>query len=332
MDLRAGDKVRIGMLGCAITAERTMFLPMQEGAAITVAAVAARDPARAADYTRENGIPAVFPSYEALLAEADVDAVYVPLPNALHHRWVLAALEAGRHVLCEKPLAVDARQAAEMVAMAEERGLLLVEAFHWRHHPLALRLAELVGGGAIGPIETIDCWFEIGEGNLLPDDIRLSPELGGGSLLDEGCYCIDLIRFLGGGEPSVVRAEGVRLDEGVDGSMRATLALPGGGAARLRCSMMLPDRELVAGARIVGGRGSIDVDFPFLPSFGGRIALNLDGETRVETSASRSSWFYQAEAFAALLRQCAAAAVPSPARSGIANMRLLDDIRAAAGF
>lgn len=314
--------IRIGMLGGAIIAEHAIFNAIGEGAPLNVVAVAARDADRAAGYARQWHIPNVYPSYAALLAEADVDAVYVPLPNELHHRWVIAALEAGHHVLCEKPIAISAREAADMADTAEARGLLLMEAFHWRAHPVARRLAELVGEGAIGEIEHIDCWFDISRHYLLPNDIRLSPEMGGGSLLDEGCYCANLVRLLAG-EPTVVSASAKMLPEGVDGAVTAELALPNGGAATIRTDMTLPGETVGCGATIRGTKGVVRVDNPFLPGWGSRIMIG----DRVEEMPTTSSYYHQAVAFAKLLRE--GPHVPSPARDSVANMRVLDAIRAA---
>jgi predicted dehydrogenase len=324
--------LRIGMLGCAATAESAMFNAIAQGAPITVAAVAARDPARAQDYALQRNIPAVFASYEALLAEADIDAIYVPLPNALHHRWVLAALAAGHHVLCEKPIAIDAARATEMVCAAEERGLLLVEAFHWRAHPLAQRIAQLAR--RLGPIEHLECWFNIQAGLLPADDIRMTRATGGGNLLDMGCYCVNFLRMIAGDEVTVTSAEARTLGE-VDGAICAQFQLPGGGSAILRTSMDQPE-AMSSGAHIRGRDGSLSVENPFLPSltsdpmWKSRITLETPGETTTEYAEEHSSYYHQAVAFERLVRS--GDFLPSPARDGIANMAVLDAIREAAGL
>ena len=315
------------MLGGAIIAQHAIFNAIAEGAPIAVTSVAARDADRAADYARQWNIPHVYPSYAALLAEAEIDAVYVPLPNALHHRKVLAAIEAGHHVLCEKPIALNAREATDMVEAAEAHGLLLVEAFHWRAHPVAKRLEALVAGGAIGAVTHIDCWFDISRSFLLPNDIRLSPELGGGSLLDEGCYCVNLVRLLAG-EPTVVSARTKMLAEGVDGAISAELALPGGVTATIRTDMTLAGETVGCGATVTGTGGTIVVVNPFLPGWGSSIAITDANGTCSEEMPTASSYFYQAEAFADLVRR--GPHLPSPARDSIANMRVLDAIREAA--
>jgi predicted dehydrogenase len=325
--------LRIGMLGCAEIAESAMFKAIEQGAPITVAAVAARDPARADAYASQWGVPKVYMSYEALLAEAAVDAIYVPLPNALHCRWVLAALAAGRHVLCEKPIAIDASQAEEMVAAAEERGLLLVEAFHWRSHPVATRLAALAS--ELGAIEHLECWFELPGGLVPVGDIRMMRATGGGSLLDMGGYCVNFMRMVVGDDVSVVSAEARMLGE-VDGAISAEILLPGGGSASLRTSMDRPGGALSSGARIRGSNGSLSVENPFLPSLStdpawkSRITVEASGATTIEEISERSSYYHQAVAFERRVRLGDYA--PCPARDGIANMRVLDAIREAAGL
>lgn len=328
-----GDPLRIGMLGCAAIAESAMFGAIAQGAPITVTAVAARNTERARDYAHRWNIPAAYPGYEALLAEAQVDAIYVPLPNALHHHWVLAALEAGHHVLCEKPIAVNAAQAAEMVAAAEERGLLLVEAFHWRAHPVAERIAALAS--RLGPIQTIECWFELPGGAIPADDIRMTWALGGGNLLDMGGYCVNLVRLIGGDDVSVTAAQ-ARMLGAVEGAFSAQLRLPGGGTANIRASMDVPGIALSSGALIHGSKGSLMVENPFLPGFASgpewlsRITFKTGDETFIEEIADRSSYFHQATAFEQRVRS--GNFVPSPARDGIANMRVMDAVRNAAGL
>jgi predicted dehydrogenase len=162
---------------------------------VTVAAVAARDESRAEAFALRHGIPAAYGSYDDLLADPDIDAVYNPLPNSLHGPWTLRAIEAGKHVLCEKPFASNAEQAAQVAKAASASGLVVMEAMHYRYHPLVQRLRDLVTGGELGPVRRIQCWtnFIIED----PADIRYDYDLAGGALMDGGCYAIDCLRLLG---------------------------------------------------------------------------------------------------------------------------------------
>jgi predicted dehydrogenase len=163
-----------------------------------VAGIAARDKARAEAFGLRHGIPTAYGSYDELLADPDVDAVYNPLPNSLHARWTLAAIAAGKHVLCEKPFASNAAQATQVADAAEASGLVVMEAMHYRYHPLVRRLRELVTGGELGPVQHIQAWttFIIED----PDDIRYDYDLAGGALMDGGCYAIDCLRMLAGAD------------------------------------------------------------------------------------------------------------------------------------
>jgi xylose dehydrogenase (NAD/NADP) len=226
--------------------------------AVEVVAVASRDQARADAYAAEHGIATAYGSYEALLADPAIDAVYISLPNGLHCRWSLLALEAGKHVLCEKPMSSDPLQVAAVFDLAEERGLHCMEAFMWRHNPQTRRLEQLVREGVIGELRVIRSDF----GFTLPldsGDARLASELDGGSLGDLGCYCISATRLLGG-EPESVVARQVLGGGGVDIRFGATLALPGGVLAELYCGFDLPRRHAL---EVIGSEGSILVDDPW---------------------------------------------------------------------
>ncbi|MDX6566356.1 MAG: hypothetical protein QOE10_2018 [Gaiellales bacterium] len=238
---------------------------------VEVVAVASRDQARADAYAREHGIATAYGSYEALLADPTIDAVYISLPNGLHCRWSIRALEAGKHVLCEKPMSSDPSEVAAVFDVAEARGLYCMEAFMWRHHPQTRRLEQLVADGAIGELRLIRSDFSF----LLtdPTDVRLRAELEGGSLADLGCYCISATRLLAG-EPESVVARQVLAQSGVDMRIAATLALPGRVLALLHCGFDLPPHYVL---EVVGSEGSITVDDPWHCQ---RVGLRL---TRGET-------------------------------------------------
>ena len=186
--------MRIGVLGAARIAPAALVKPAQVVDGVEVGAVAARDRRRAEAFAARYGVPAVHDSYAAVLADPSLDAVYVPLPNGLHARWTLAALKAGKHVLCEKPFTSNAAQAREVAAAADGTGLVVMEAFHYRYHPLARRMAELVRGGELGRIERVETAMCF----PLPrfSDIRYDFSLAGGALMDAGCYAVHAMRLL----------------------------------------------------------------------------------------------------------------------------------------
>ena len=228
-----------------------------------VVAVASREPERAEAFASANDIPRHFGSYEALLDAEDVDALYIPLPNSLHREWTIAACAAGKHVLCEKPLALDAAECQEMEDAAREHGVTLMEAFMYRFHPRTERVLELLRGGALGELRAIQASFSFRL--TKPDNIRLQPELGGGSLMDVGCYCVNVARTLAGREPVEVQAFAGWADTGVDAEMAGSLRFDGGLVAQFDSALTLERRERYAAA---GPDGHVVVESAFLPGTG----------------------------------------------------------------
>ncbi|MDA8292591.1 MAG: Gfo/Idh/MocA family oxidoreductase [Actinomycetota bacterium] len=318
--------MRIGILGAARIAPKALVVPASEIEGVTVEAVAARDRARAERFASENGIPTVHDDYAALVADDRLDAVYVALPNSLHAQWSIAALEAGRHVLVEKPFASNAGEAREMVAAAERAGRYLVEAFHWRYHPLAARMIEI--GARIGPLVRVDAEFS----SDIRDhaDIRYQPELAGGALMDLGCYALHWVRTFVGEEPTVERASAVENPPGVDEVLVAELRFPSGVECRLRTSME-DGQEFVAFLTAEGEHGSLMVTNPIIPHTGNRLRASLDDGTEIDEEVGGSSTYhYQLEAFAALLEH---GGVPLTGGSdAIANMEAIDAAYRAAGM
>ncbi|MBB5806005.1 putative dehydrogenase [Saccharothrix ecbatanensis] len=253
-----------------------------------------------------------------------MDAVYIPLPNGLHGKWTLAALAAGKHVLCEKPFAANADEAAEVAAAARKSGLVVMEAFHYRYHPLALRLPEVVAElGELRHVEARLCF-------PLPrfKDIRYSLELAGGALMDAGCYAVNLVRMLGG-EPEVRSARALVKEPGVDRAMRAELKFTEGHTGTVVTSMW--SRSLLRlSAKVLGANGSMRVFNPFAPQFGHRLTVKLDGHRRVETFERRPSYEYQLDAFADAVLH--GKQFPTTADDAVATMRVVDDIYRAAGL
>jgi xylose dehydrogenase (NAD/NADP) len=247
-------------------------------------AVASRSPERAEAYAREHGLPRWHGSYDALLADPEVDAVYVPLPNALHVEWSIRALEAGKHVLCEKPMSRRPEEVERAFDVAEREGLVLAEGLQWRHHEQIARARALVEDGAIGRLRALRAGFSFVA--LGPGDIRLDGALDGGALMDVGCYCISGLRALTGAEPERVYAEEVRGGGDVDVALVATLRFPGDVVATLDCGLAYAEHQRL---EATGDAGTIVLENPWP---GGRSAIELrrrDGSVeRLETAPADS--------------------------------------------
>ena len=260
---------------------------------VEVVAVASRDLARAEAYAAERGIERAYGSYEALLADPGIDAVYVSLPNALHHEWTLQALEAGKHVLCEKPYSPRPDEVDEAFDAAE---LVFMEAFMWRHHPQTKRLAELVAEGAIGELRLIRATFSFLLTRL--DDVRLDPVLDGGALMDVGCYCISGARLLAG-EPDAVSGQAVTTALGVDVRFAATLDFGGEVLGHFDCAFDLPLRaELTA----VGSEGQLHLADPWFAQSPGIELHRADGATERIDVTGDARYAPQWRNFAAAVR------------------------------
>ena len=319
--------VRIGILGAARIAPAALIKPARNLDEAEVGAVAARDRNRADAFASKHGIPLVRDSYAALIADTEIDAIYNPLPNGLHAEWTIAALEAGKHVLCEKPFTANAKEAEEVAAVAARTGRVVMEAFHYRYHPLAKRMREIVESGELGGIrrvETALCF-------PLPkfSDIRYQYDLAGGATMDVGSYSVHMARLLGCEEPSVRSAEAKLRTPDIDRAMQAELAFPSGHTGRITCSMW-SSWFLKTYARVTGDRGELRVINPTTPQLWHRMRVKSDGTTRTERFPRRPTYEYQLEAFcAAVLRD---EPTLTPPADSIANMRVLDAIYVAAGM
>lgn len=321
------NPVRIGILGAARIAPMALIRPAKQVPEAAIVAVAARDPARAAAFARKHGIPRVAESYAALLDDPEVDAIYNPLPNSLHAEWSIKAMEAGKDVLCEKPIASNADEAAAMVQVAARTGRLLVEAFHYRYHPLAARMKAIVDSGALGAVRHIEAVMCIPL--VIPGDIRYRWDLAGGATMDIGCYAINMVRFLAGAEPEVVRAEARLSSPKVDRWMTADFRFADGRSGRFTCSLF-SSQLLQLRALVQGERGKLRIFNPLAPHFYHRLTLRTaDGTTR-ERVVGDPTYTHQLRAFAAAVRD--RSALPTDARDGIANMRVIDAVYEKAGL
>jgi predicted dehydrogenase len=318
--------LRFGILGAARIAPMALVRPARRVPGAAIAAVAARDPRRAEAFAARHGVPRAHTGYEALLADPEIEAIYNPLPNSLHATWTIRALEAGKHVLCEKPFASDAAEAETMAAAAARSGLVLMEAFHYRYHALFGRMREIVGGGELGDIRHLEASFCIPL--LRRDDIRWRRELAGGALMDTGCYVVHLLRHLAGAEPEVVSARAAWTRGGVDRWLTADLRFPGGRTARFTCALLS-----VAGvrlsARVMGERGQLSALNWVAPQLGHRLRVVTPAGRRVEHLAGDGSYDAQLRAFVAAVRD--GAPFPTDPPDAVANMRAIDAIYVAAG-
>jgi predicted dehydrogenase len=321
-------QVRWGILSTADIGMRKVTPAIQRARNCEVVAIASRDADRAAAAAAELQIPASYGTYEALLAADDVDAVYIPLPNDLHAPWTIAAAEAGKHVLCEKPLALTAAQAVQMGAAADAAGVKLAEAFMYRHHPSWVEAARLVRAGAVGELQGVQSWFSYHNDD--PADIRNRPENGGGAIMDIGCYCIHLSRLLFAGEPTTIHAA-VRRDPvmGIDTLSSALLVFPGGGQASFTCSTRAePDQRV----HIVGSAGRIEIEIPFNipPARETRIRVTAGGDppvapnTEVVTFPAADAYTLQAEVFARAILDDTE--LPVTIDDAVANLQVIETI------
>jgi D-xylose 1-dehydrogenase (NADP+, D-xylono-1,5-lactone-forming) len=226
----SNEPLRIGILSTANIA-RQFIAGVLPSSTVSVVAVASRDAAKAASFAGETGIPRHYGSYAALLADPDIDAIYNPLPNSLHAEWSIRAMESGKHVLCEKPIAVTAAEARTMFAAARRCGVHLVEAYPYRAQPQTLKLKEVVESGALGRVQLIQA--SMGFTMASETNIRSSPLLGGGALMDIGVYPVSLARMLAKERPSQVSAVAHWTDSGVDRTLAATIEFPSGLLAQI---------------------------------------------------------------------------------------------------
>ena len=319
--------LRIGVLGAARIAPSALIKPAKDNAEVVVAAVAARDGSRARAFAAKHGIARVHESYEALIADPDLDAVYNPLPNGLHGKWTRAALAAGKHVLCEKPFTANAAEAREIADLAAKSDRVVMEAFHYRYHPLALRTEQIIGSGELGKLERVEAALCF----PLPkfSDIRYNYSLAGGAMMDAGCYAVHMARTFGGSTPEVVSAQAKLRDPQVDRAMTAELRFAEGHTGRVRCSMW-SSRLLEITAHVVGDRGEVRLFNPVTPQFFHRLSIRSSDGKRVERFPRRPSYAYQLDAFAgAVLRGERVKTTPTDA---IENMTVIDAIYRAAGL
>jgi D-xylose 1-dehydrogenase (NADP+, D-xylono-1,5-lactone-forming) len=252
---------------------RALIPPLQASKRNKLVAVASRSQARAEEYARQWNIPGAYGSYEEMLADPDIDVIYNPLPNSLHAEWTIRAVEAGKHVLCEKPLAISTAEVDAVITAAKAHRQIVAEAFMYRHHPQTMKVKEMVEGGAIGELRLVRGAFTFNINR--PGDVRLDPQLGGGSIWDVGCYPLSYTRCVIGREPQEVFGWQVTGNSGVDEVFTAQMRFPGDILAQFDCGFRSDFR---AQMEFVGSLGTIIVPSPFKPDANEKILLRRGDE------------------------------------------------------
>jgi len=325
------NELRWGVLSTAKIGRDKVIPGIQAADRCEVVAIGSRDADRARGVAEELGIPRVHGSYEALIDDPEVDAVYIPLPNHLHMEWTIAAARAGKHVLCEKPIALTAADAQEMAAVCAAEGVRLMEAFMYRLHPSWVAVRGIVGSGRLGQLQAVQSWFSYFNDD--PTNIRNIREYGGGALMDIGCYSVNLSRMLFGGEPDRIEASITRDPaSGVDVLTSALMGF-GDGVATFTCSTRAePDQRV----HVYGTEGHLSVGIPFnIPPYRPtEVSVTAGGDppvapdTEVLMFEPADQYAVQAEGFASAVLD--GEPVPLPPEDSIANMRVIEEIVAAA--
>ena len=324
------SNLRWGVMSTADIAIKKVIPGMRRSVRSEVVAIASRETGRAQAVATELAIPRAHGSYEALLADPDVDAVYIPLPNHMHAEWAIAAAAAGKHVRCEKPRAMTAADAERMATAAADAGVHLMEAFMYRHHPSWVAAVDLVRSGRIGQLTAVQSWFSYFNDD--PTNIRNILAVGGGALYDIGCYNVSLSRLLFGAEPLDVLATVVRDPLGGTDTLTSAILRFESGVASFTCSTRLETDQRV---HIYGTEGRISIDIPFNipPTLPTRIHLTHGGEAPVAPNTETFT-FEAMDPYAAEVDAFAAAVLdggptPVPASDAVANLRVIQRILAA---
>jgi len=323
--------LRIGTLGAARITPDALIHPARAIGGVAVTAIAARDPERASAFAASHGIETVHRDYASLIADPDIDVVYNPLPIDGHAHWSIAALRAGKHVLCEKPFAMNAGEAAAMVEAAGQARRRLVEAFHYRYHPAFDTCLTWVKSGLVGELVRIDAAFHV----PIRDNgsqIRHRPEHGGGAMMDLGCYPVSWALMLAGGGPAdIVGAEAAMTPSGVDERMTGELVFPSGVRASVSADMGLGCARRIE-LSVTGDEGRIDFVNPLVPHLGGSLTLRRPGEEDEHAVISPiSTYTWQLAALAEALRDDTPLPTEAPALL-MAQQETLDGLYAAAGL
>ena len=313
--------IKFGILGCGRIVERGLAPGLAASSKAELHAIASARPGVAVEWAEKYDVPKPYESYEALLGNADVDAVYVPCTGDMHAKWTKAAAAAGKHVLCEKPLARNVSEAKAMIAACDDAGVMLQEAFMWRHHPRAAHTRELIDEGVIGPLRLINVNFSF---DIDRSDWRMRPEKGGGAMWDIGCYGVNCSRYFTRAEPTSTYARAHWADTGVDMTMQIALRFPNDVLANIDCSFEAPFR---CRAELVGEQGRIMLEDAFLPTDDSVIYVqrsnDRDAVIDVERVEPANQYGCQVDAFCDAITS---GQLVDGAENGLANMAVLEQI------
>lgn len=319
--------IRFGTLGAARITPAALVSPCKNIDGAEVSVVAARDRARAEAFAQEHGIPIVVDSYEDVVNHPDINAVYNPLHIGLHHEWSIKALAAGKHVLCEKSFASNAKEAQEMAGVARETGLVLMDAFHYRYHPCFIRAKEIYDSGVLGDIVEIDGAFHVA--GHREGDIRTEYATAGGVTMDIGCYPISWVRHISGEEPVEVNAKAETGKADVDLFLTADLIFPSGIVGHISGDMRNGGKPR-ADLKVTGSKGTMFIRNPLAPQHGCKFEVTIDGVTTRETVSDRASYDYQLDAFIAAIEN--GTPLYTDADEAVNQMKAIDACYEAAGL
>ncbi|MAT03962.1 MAG: oxidoreductase [Acidimicrobiaceae bacterium] len=322
--------IRLGLVAASRIARKAIIDPLSDVDGVELTAVAARDLERARAAADEWGAPHAFGSYEELLRSDAVDAVYIGTPASLHRHWAIAAIEAGKHVLCEKPLAANADDARAIADAARDGDVVVMEAFHWRYHPFVERIRATLDEGVLGRIDRIEAAFDIPDGWIPRDDIRWELGLGGGATMDLGCYAIQFVRWAARSEPDVVAAEAVCPVEEIDGSLTAELRWPSGVTGRIQSSMIATGSQVEVWLRVIGEHGRLIATNPLAPQHGATLVVESGDRIWYEQAETSTSYFHQLVAFRDAIVE--GREFPTTVDDGVRNMQVIDACYRAAGL
>jgi predicted dehydrogenase len=322
--------IRLGVLAASRIAEQAAAQPALLVDGLDITAVAARDVGRARDAADKWGAGHAYGSYRELVDSPEVDAIYVATPASLHREWAIAAIEAGKHVLCEKPFAANADDARRIAVVAGARpDVVVMEAYHWRYHPYVGQMREVIDSGVLGDVVRVEAAFDVPGGEIPRDDIRWILALGGGSTMDLGCYPIQWVRWAVGADPEVVSAEADCPVPEVDGMLAAELRWPNGVSGRISSSMEAA--TFAAWLRVEGTAGTMVAGNPLAPQFGGAtLTVETAAGTRTIEADTSTTYFHQLVAF----RDAITVGTPFPttAEDGVRTMAVIDACYRAAGL
>lgn len=321
-------QTRFGILSTASIINEALLQSRGKLEGFEIAAVASRDLDKAKTYAAQNNIPKAYGSYEELLADPDIDCIYICVPNALHKEWTIKSLDAGKHVLCEKPVASNAAEAQEIADKVKATGLTFAEAFHYRYHPLLLKVEEIVRSGDIGEVTEVSAiYYEVIRDRT---KAQFTPKLSGGALMDTGCYCSSFCRWMAGcNDAKVISAYSVMSTGGVDGTTHATLRFANGVIGKVRCSI---DFNFPVMGFVHGDKGSVFIHSPFttVPLLNGKLVETYFCTVRRGFKLEQlrvplvTTYHAQLEAFRDAVRE--GRQPITDAEEGVANMRIIDAI------